>query len=346
MGWKSSMKVRCIIVWQLYWCTISTNDLIQLHISDGWTLLSSYPYSSSNGEVALENTFTHSFYWLGKVFSFSVSGLGFLYIVSPFILLSQWFSWLFVREYGEVSWNFVADNQNLGHHSYCSSSEPARYTHLSWQNKIYAYSSSPPYCHFGSSLFFLTLNFVLYRLKGFISLDCGLPANEPSPYKEESTGLQFSSDATFIQSGKTGRIHPTLASRFLKPYTTLRYFPDGTRNCYNLRVEKGRNHLIRARFLYGNYDGLDNNPTFDLYLGPNPWATIDLHKLVNGTREEIIHIPTSNKLQVCLVKTGPTTPVISTLEVRPMGNDSYSTQSGSLNLFFRLYLSESKTTLR
>lgn len=177
-------------------------------------------------------------------------------------------------------------------------------------------------------------------------MDCGLPANEPSPYKEEATGLQFSSDATFIQSGKTGRIHPTVASRFLKPYTTLRYFPDGTRNCYNLRVEKGRNHLIRASFLYGNYDGLDNNPTFDLYLGPNPWATIDLHKLVNGTREEIIHIPTSNKLQVCLVKTGPTTPLISTLEVRPMGNDSYSTQSGSLNLFFRFYFSESKTTLR
>nr|VDD20646.1 unnamed protein product [Brassica oleracea] len=182
--------------------------------------------------------------------------------------------------------------------------------------------------------------------QGFISLDCGLPANEPSPYKEEATGLQLSSDATFIQSGKTGRIHPTVASRFLKPYTTLRYFPDGTRNCYNLRVEKGRNHLIRASFLYGNYDGLDNNPTFDLYLGPNPWATIDLHKLVNGTREEIIHIPTSNKLQVCLVKTGPTTPLISTLEVRPMGNDSYSTQSGSLNLFFRFYFSESKTTLR
>ncbi|KAF2597115.1 hypothetical protein F2Q68_00007810 [Brassica cretica] len=135
-------------------------------------------------------------------------------------------------------------------------------------------------------------------------------ANEPSPYKEEATGLQFSSDATFIQSGKTGRIHPTVASRFLKPYTTLRYFPDGTRNCYDLRVEK------------------------------------DLHKLVNGTREEIIHIPTSNKLQVCLVKTGPTTPLISTLEVRPMGNDSYSTQSGSLNLFFRFYFSESKTTLR
>ncbi|KAJ0245950.1 Protein kinase domain-containing protein [Hirschfeldia incana] len=182
--------------------------------------------------------------------------------------------------------------------------------------------------------------------QGFITLDCGLPTNDPSPYKEESTGLQFSSDATFIKSGKTGIIQPNLASRYIKPYTTLRYFPEGTRNCYNLRVEKGRNHLIRARFLYGNYDGLDNNPTFDLYLGPNPWATIDLHRRVNGTKREIIHIPTSNTLQVCLVKTGTTTPVISTLEIRPMGNDSYITQSGSLELFMRIYLSESKTTLR
>ncbi|ESQ42384.1 hypothetical protein EUTSA_v10012638mg [Eutrema salsugineum] len=182
--------------------------------------------------------------------------------------------------------------------------------------------------------------------QGFISLDCGLPANEPSPYKEETTGLHFSSDATFIKNGKPGRIQANLVSRLLKPYTTLRYFPDGTRNCYNLRVEKGRNHLIRARFLYGNYDGLDNNPTFDLYLGPNPWATIDLHKRVNGTREEIFHIPTSNTLQVCLVKTGMTTPLISTLEIRPMGKDSYETQSGSLSLFFRIDLSESKTSLR
>ncbi|CDY56103.1 BnaC02g44360D [Brassica napus] len=51
-------------------------------------------------------------------------------------------------------------------------------------------------------------------------------------------------------------------------------------------------------------------------------------------------------MQVCLVKTGTTTPVISTLEIRPMGNDSYSIPSGSLNLFFRFYFSESKTTLR
>lgn len=190
------------------------------------------------------------------------------------------------------------------------------------------------------------MNFVPYRLTGFISLDCGLPANEPSPYKETETGLQFSSDATYIQSGKTGSVQTNMESTLLKPYRRLRYFPEGTRNCYNLPVEKGRNHLIRAWFIYGNYDGRDINPKFDLYLGPNPWATIDLQRLQNGTAEEIFHIPTSKSLQICLVKTGPTTPMISALEIRPLGNDSYSTKSGSLNLLYRLYLSQSEKYLR
>ncbi|WZZ90237.1 hypothetical protein YC2023_118816 [Brassica napus] len=134
--------------------------------------------------------------------------------------------------------------------------------------------------------------------KGFISLDCGLPANELSPYSETYTRLSFSSDENFIQSGKIGRIQANRESKFGKPYRTLRYFPNGTRN--------------------------------------------DLQGQVNGTRAEMLHIPISNSLQICLVKTGTTTPFISTLEIQPMGNDSYITDSGSLKLFFRRYFSASK----
>ena len=178
-------------------------------------------------------------------------------------------------------------------------------------------------------------------------MDCGLPANELSPYKESNTEIEYYSDATFIQSGKTGKVQANMEARFLKPYSTLRYFPEGIRNCYNLNVEKAINHLIRAWFIYGNYDGQDKDPRFDLYLGPNPWATIDLYRLENGTRKEVIHKPTSNSLQICLVKTGETTPMISALEIRPMGdNDSYITQSGSLNLYFRVYLTESTKYIR
>ncbi|KAF8102416.1 hypothetical protein N665_0198s0120 [Sinapis alba] len=178
--------------------------------------------------------------------------------------------------------------------------------------------------------------------QGFYSLDCGLPVNEPSPYTENSTGLLFSSDESFIQNGKTGRIKEN-PEGYAKPYETLRYFPEGIRNCYNLSVEKGRNYLIKASFVYGNYDGTNITPVFDLYLGPNFWAGIDLRQL-NGTREEILHVPTSNSLQFCLVKTGKTTPLISTLELRPMGNDSYITKSGSLKHFFNRYLSKSEDT--
>nr|VDD32755.1 unnamed protein product [Brassica oleracea] len=182
--------------------------------------------------------------------------------------------------------------------------------------------------------------------EGFISLDCGLPVTEPSPYNELSTGLQFSSDAKFIQSGKIGKIQANLESQYLKPYTRRRYFPEGIRNCYNLPVENNRKYLIWSRFVYGNYDDLNTYPQFDLHLGPNPWATIDLQEFVNGTVNEIIHTQTSNSLQICLVKTGKTTPMISALELRPLGNNSYNTESGSLNLFIRMYANKTDGLLR
>ncbi|XP_010521848.1 PREDICTED: probable LRR receptor-like serine/threonine-protein kinase At5g59680 isoform X2 [Tarenaya hassleriana] len=178
--------------------------------------------------------------------------------------------------------------------------------------------------------------------QGFISLDCGLPTSE-SPYIEPSTGLTFSSDSDFVQSGKTGRIQENLRSDYLRPYTTLRYFPDGTRNCYNLSVTKNTNYLIRAMFRYGNYDGLNSNPKFDLYLGPNNWTSVDLER---RAREEIIHIVRSNTLQICLVKTGSSTPFISSLELRPLRNDTYITKSGSLKLFARNYLRPPDKSIR
>ncbi|KAL0824134.1 hypothetical protein Bca101_047811 [Brassica carinata] len=182
--------------------------------------------------------------------------------------------------------------------------------------------------------------------QGFTSLDCGLPANETSPYEESYTKLMFTSDETFIRSGRNGRIRENLEG-FAKPYETLRYFPDGIRNCYGLKVEKGRTHMIVARFVYGNYDGFDVKPKFDLYIGPNLWAKIDFQRLgTNSTNEEILHMPTSDSLQICLVKTGETTPFISALEIRALGNDSYITKSGSLMRLSRSYFSKSGSNIR
>ncbi|CDY51448.1 BnaA05g36650D [Brassica napus] len=111
--------------------------------------------------------------------------------------------------------------------------------------------------------------------KGFISLDCGSPPNEP-PYNDVQTGLTFSTDNGFVQTGKTGKVQKEIESLFPKPVWNLRYFPDGIRNCYTLNVTQGSKYLIRALFVYGNYDGLNEYPSFDLYLGPNLLETIDL----------------------------------------------------------------------
>ncbi|CAH8282255.1 unnamed protein product [Eruca vesicaria subsp. sativa] len=182
--------------------------------------------------------------------------------------------------------------------------------------------------------------------EGFISFDCGLPIEE-SPYSDQSTGLTFTSDSTVIQTGKSVKLDTDIMARLEKPYlTTLRYFPEGKRNCYSLSVKRGTYYLISVNFVYGNYDGLNVYPNFDLYLGPDKWAIIDLEGRQNGTNEEIIHKVMSNSLDLCLVKTGASAPVISTIELRPLRDDIYLTQSGSLRTSFRIYYSNSHKKIR
>ncbi|XP_010481036.2 PREDICTED: receptor-like protein kinase At3g21340 [Camelina sativa] len=181
---------------------------------------------------------------------------------------------------------------------------------------------------------------------GFITLDCGL-LPDGSPYTNPSTGLTFTSDSSFIASGKNGRVSKDSERNFEKAFITLRYFPDGERNCYSLKVTQGTNYLIRASFLYGNYDGLNTIPNFDLFIGPNKWTTVNFNGTEGGLFEEMIHMSRSSSLHICLVKTGTTTPMISTLELRPLRSDTYISANGSsLQLFFRGYLDDSVPVLR
>ncbi|KAF2595037.1 hypothetical protein F2Q70_00043152 [Brassica cretica] len=188
-------------------------------------------------------------------------------------------------------------------------------------------------------------SFVAFRSfvsqSGFINVDCGLPLRE-SPYNSLPTGLAYTSDADLVKSGKTSRIAKEFEPDYTKPILKLRYFPDGLRNCYNLNVTRDTKYLIKATFVYGNYDGLNVDPNFDLYLGPNLWTTMSS----NDTIEEIIHVTQTDSLQVCLVKTGISIPFINVLELRPLKKGMYVTQSGSLKYEFRRYLSNSDRNIR
>jgi hypothetical protein len=168
----------------------------------------------------------------------------------------------------------------------------------------------------------------------FISIDCGLQANWS--YTEPSTSINYISDAAFIDTGVSKKISSEFEGDFQQPTWTLRSFPEGIRNCYSINVTQGQKYLIRATFLYGNYDGQNLLPQFDLHLGPNMWDTVKIENNVSYVvLMELIHVPSLNYLQVCLVNTGLGTPFISAIEFRPLNNRAYVTSVGSLALFAR-----------
>ncbi|WCJ39653.1 Leucine-rich repeat protein kinase family protein [Euphorbia peplus] len=171
---------------------------------------------------------------------------------------------------------------------------------------------------------------------GFISIDCGLQDTSRN-YSDAKTTLDYVSDSGFIDSGISKNISIEYKTYLIdEQLQTLRSFPEGDRNCYEIGVKPGSKYLIRAVFFYGNYDAKNNAPTFDLHLGSKKWDTVDTVNVTIINTKEIIHMSTATYIHVCLVNTGSGTPFISTLELRPVRNStSYNTDFGSIALFTR-----------
>ncbi|XP_060667997.1 LRR receptor-like serine/threonine-protein kinase IOS1 isoform X2 [Ziziphus jujuba] len=169
---------------------------------------------------------------------------------------------------------------------------------------------------------------------GFISLDCGLPKH--FRYTEPTTKIDYISDAPFISSGVTKSILAEYKATNQQQVAVVRSFPQGTRNCYKLNVTKATKYLIRTTFLYGNYDGQNKLPKFDLHLGTSYWVTVNFSSVSLSIMKELIHFNSQNHLQICLINTDSGTPFISALELRPLKNTTYVTSTGSLALDRRL----------
>ncbi|XP_057966979.1 probable LRR receptor-like serine/threonine-protein kinase At4g29180 isoform X2 [Malania oleifera] len=178
---------------------------------------------------------------------------------------------------------------------------------------------------------------------GFISMDCGVPEN--FNYVDSDTGVSYTSDEPYIGTGVNKNISAEYAYpnnlALPQPLSDLRSFPEGNKNCYTLtpRGGNGSLNLIRASFLYGNYDGENRLPKFELYLDVNLWSVVQFSSAADAFTTEIISIASSDTLSICLVNIGSGTPFISALELRPLNRSIYSTvfrSSGSLVLFERL----------
>ncbi|KAL1293038.1 probable LRR receptor-like serine/threonine-protein kinase At4g29180 isoform X3 [Arachis hypogaea] len=173
---------------------------------------------------------------------------------------------------------------------------------------------------------------------GFITIDCG----SNREYLDKGTGIWYESDKKFVETGENWKVAGS--SNLNDPYfgkasRTARCFPEGVRNCYTLmRVPQKQRYLIRAIFIYNNYDGKNQNMTFDIHLGVNLWDTVSLDSETYWSFTEIIYTHTSDSIQICLVKTAQSTPCISSLELRPLSSSVYalnSTTNSRLLLYLR-----------
>ncbi|XP_042426582.1 probable LRR receptor-like serine/threonine-protein kinase At1g67720 isoform X2 [Zingiber officinale] len=156
------------------------------------------------------------------------------------------------------------------------------------------------------------------QMPGFISLDCG----GTDEYIDD-TGLEWISDSNMLHS-QTAKI--AIPSESRKQYMNVRYFPaNSNKYCYTLNVETRARYLVRATFLYGNFDQSNVYPKFDIYLGATYWSTIVISDAANIEIEELVLLTSSPTISVCLSNASTGRPFISTLELRRFNGSLYYT---------------------
>ncbi|PON39864.1 Malectin-like carbohydrate-binding domain containing protein [Trema orientale] len=156
----------------------------------------------------------------------------------------------------------------------------------------------------------------------WINIDCGATSSHQD---EINVDLTWETDDEFITTGDN-KFLLDLNTSFVE-MKTLRSFPSGTTNCYNLRplIDQGK-YLVRAGFVYGNYDGLLKPPTFVLQLVGYSNVTVTTSATNN---EPIYHeffiFTKAEVVDVCLVQTQQgNVPFISTLEITFIDYESYT----------------------
>ncbi|KAH7838913.1 hypothetical protein Vadar_032637 [Vaccinium darrowii] len=165
-----------------------------------------------------------------------------------------------------------------------------------------------------------TCTYIMAIATGFLSLSCGGTTSFV-----DSSNMTWGSDSNYVTTGKTATVsfvEGTSASQ-----VPIRFFPNSPgRKCYRLPVRNiSSSILVRAQFLYKNYDGQAKPPAFTVSLGTAISTTVNLSRTDPWT-EEFIWPVDKDVLPLCLQSIPDAGfPVISTLEVRPLPQGAYTT---------------------
>lgn len=149
-------------------------------------------------------------------------------------------------------------------------------------------------------------------------MDCG----GTEEYTDE-IGLQWIPDNE-ITYGETANI--SVPGERRRQYRNVHYFPaDSRKYCYTLSVKVRTRYLVRATFLYGNFDRSNVYPKFDISLGATYWSTIVISDSTTIEIRELILLASSPAISVCLSNATTGQPFISTLELRQFNGSLYYT---------------------
>ncbi|KAM7501992.1 hypothetical protein LguiB_000896 [Lonicera macranthoides] len=166
------------------------------------------------------------------------------------------------------------------------------------------------------------------RRYSHLFIDCGaLTQNNVS----DQSIVKWQTDEQFIKKGENKLLPSNTASIEL---TTLRFFPEGNKNCYKLPFYNSyRKYIFRATFYYGNYDGLSKPPSFGLEFNGKLWANVTTSTSEEPVIYELIYIIKKDEAEVCLVRTNEDdTPFISSLEAI-VAYDAYNMMDNNTALY-------------
>ncbi|XP_047977994.1 probable LRR receptor-like serine/threonine-protein kinase At1g05700 [Salvia hispanica] len=150
----------------------------------------------------------------------------------------------------------------------------------------------------------------------FISIDCGSSAT----YKDEN-GIVWTGDDDYINTGESRSVQPS--NSYNRVMDTMRVFRNQSKHCYTINNVKQGRILLRASFLYGNYDGKNSPPAFDLTFDSYYWAYVN-NSVPTPSRYEVIYTTTKESISVCVSQyAADQFPYISALEVRSLDSDMY-----------------------
>ncbi|KAB8110187.1 hypothetical protein EE612_047188 [Oryza sativa] len=174
---------------------------------------------------------------------------------------------------------------------------------------------------------------------GFLSIDCGLEADDS--YPDDLTGITYVPDGHYTDAGENHKVTTVYRNAWWGPDRTLytvRSFPsaEGQRNCYSLPTDVRSKYLVRLKFLYGNYDGLDSSSLkFNLTLGVKHWDTVSIDTTDGNDGynvHEAVFVAWASWAPVCLINIGQGTPFMSMVELRPLGILPYPAVMGNVSL--------------